>query len=250
MHRLEPTFHIKNLVIGGGIVGLAVGARLARSEFKKYESIVSNAASEHRRTLLSTLVLEKNHLFGEEVSSRNSEVIHAGLYYPIGSLKSQLCISGNASLYRLADKYAIPYRKCGKWIVAQDDQEVRYLQDMLLRLSNEADHYEYDGAGSPSLRFLSHSERLRKEPLVHCVEALESETSGIIDSHLLMRFFLYALTRDGSGDLVCNTRVKYIEAVSEGDPDSAFLVYTEDPPCWIGQTEWSTVPVCTRIALP
>ena len=88
------------MIIGAGAVGLAIGARLARSGYK-------------------CLILEKNSEVGMETSSRNSEVIHAGLYYPPNSLRSRLCIRGKELIYGLERKVGFKdYRRCGKWIVA------------------------------------------------------------------------------------------------------------------------------------
>lgn len=103
-----------HVVVGAGAVGLAIGARLARAS-------------------RSVLILEKNHLPGQETSSRNSEVIHAGLYHPPASLKSKLCIRGKKLIYERAAKAGVSLRKCGKWIVAQTPKESMYLNEMKRR---------------------------------------------------------------------------------------------------------------------
>lgn len=90
-------------IIGAGVVGLALAAELAEDR--------------------EVYVLEKNETFGQETSSRNSEVIHAGIYYPPGSLKAQLCVEGNRILYDLCERYNIGYKKIGKLIVATEDGE-------------------------------------------------------------------------------------------------------------------------------
>ena len=98
-------------VIGAGVVGLAIAAELA-----KYRDVC---------------VLEKNETFGHETSSRTSEVIHAGIYYPPGSLKAKLSVEGNNMLYELCERYGIGYRKLGKLIVATEDREIKELERLL-----------------------------------------------------------------------------------------------------------------------
>ena len=93
------------VVIGGGVVGLAIAAELT----PQVESIA---------------LLERHPRFGEETSSRNSEVIHAGIYYPTGSLKARLCVEGQRSLYKLCALHNIPHRRCGKIIVARNGAEI------------------------------------------------------------------------------------------------------------------------------
>ncbi len=98
-------------VIGAGVVGLAIAAEVVQEEERVF-------------------VFEKNHTFGLESSSRNSEVIHAGIYYPEGSLKAKLCVEGNHLLYDLCQKQGIGYKKLGKIIVAVDEDEVRKLEEL------------------------------------------------------------------------------------------------------------------------
>lgn len=100
------------VVIGAGVVGLAIAAELS----KTYSNLV---------------VLEKNEKFGQETSSRNSEVIHSGIYYPKNSLKSKLCIEGNKLLYEYCVKNEVPHKKCGKYIIATDEVELKKLDDIL-----------------------------------------------------------------------------------------------------------------------
>src|SRR2546425_9844936 len=97
-------FDFDACVVGAGAVGLACGYALARRG-------------------LSVLVLEKERAIGQGVSSRNSEVIHAGLYYPTGSLKARLCVAGRRALYGFLDAHKVDYRKCGKLVVATDEAE-------------------------------------------------------------------------------------------------------------------------------
>jgi 2-hydroxyglutarate dehydrogenase len=94
-------------VIGGGAVGLAIARRLAQ------------------RDGAGTVLIEKNGAVGMETSSRNSEVVHAGLYYGPESLKTRLCVQGREMLYELCDRFRVPYRRTGKWVVAQTEQQLQ-----------------------------------------------------------------------------------------------------------------------------
>src|SRR4030043_568003 len=90
------------IIIGAGVVGLAIAAQVARKDREVY-------------------IIEKNETFGQETSSRNSQVIHAGIYYPEGSLKAKLCVEGNILLYEYCRKFDVPHKKCGKLIVATSE---------------------------------------------------------------------------------------------------------------------------------
>ena len=143
-------------VIGAGVVGLAVASELSKKHF--------------------TLVLETHQQFGTHSSSRNSEVIHSGIYYPKESLKTELCIEGRQALYQFCQQYNIAHRKLGKLVVATCDTEVERL-DQLYNHSLEL--------GVPCERW-TEKQVLTVEPLVKCHEALYFSESGIIDSHQLM----------------------------------------------------------------
>jgi len=150
------------VIIGCGVVGLAVAAEI----------------SDRRRKIL---VLERNGSFGEETSSRNSEVIHAGIYYPAGSWKARLCVEGRQKLYALSAEYGIPTKNLGKVIVARNSEEEKPLNDLLNKgYANGVD----------DLRLISKVELKRLEPHVAGSAALLSPSTGIIDSHRLMQFFL------------------------------------------------------------
>lgn len=167
-----------HVVVGAGAVGLAIGVRLARAS-------------------RSVLILEKNHLPGQETSSRNSEVIHAGLYHPPASLKSKLCIRGKNLIYERAAKAGVSLRKCGKWIVAQTPKESMYLNEMKRRA---------EITGVP-LRWVSLDEAKKAEPEVIAREAiLESPTTGIISAHELMSWY-EAEFQDAGGDMATCTEV-------------------------------------------
>jgi len=146
------------VVIGAGVVGLAVGRVLARRG-------------------LETLVLEREGAIGTGISSRNSEVIHAGLYYARGSLKARLCVSGREQLYAFCASHGVAHRRCGKLVVATEPGQVTGLTQL-------ADKARANGVRG--LRLLSAAEAREIEPALRCDAALLSPVSGIVDSHGLM----------------------------------------------------------------
>lgn len=160
------------VVIGAGVVGLAVARALA---LKGRE----------------VAILEAGDHFGEHLSSRNSEVIHGGLYYPPGSLKARSCLRGNALLYEYCLARRIAHRRCGKLVVAQADQ-----RDALQRLHDNA-----IASGAEGLSPVSRRQLEIEEPWLRGAEALHSAHSGIVDSHGLMA----SLLRDAEdhGALLC-----------------------------------------------
>jgi L-2-hydroxyglutarate oxidase LhgO len=169
-------------IIGAGVVGLAIAAELSRQQ-------------------KGIFVLEKNHTFGLETSSRNSEVVHAGIYYPEGSRKARLCVEGNQLLYGLCQKYGISHRKLGKIIVATDEDEVSKLEKL----------YEQglrNGVGD--LKLLSRKEVKTLEPNVEATAGMLSPSTGIIDGYSLMRVF-HVLAREQGTDFVFDTEVIGIE---------------------------------------
>jgi L-2-hydroxyglutarate oxidase LhgO len=145
------------VVIGAGVVGLAVARALAMAGRE-------------------TLILEREYRFGSGVSARNSEVIHAGIYYPPGSLKARLCVAGRALLYDYCSARGIAYRRCGKLIVAQDGEQAAAEAIRQRALLNGVD----------DLTWLSETEAKRLEPELNCTGALLSPSTGIVDSHGLM----------------------------------------------------------------
>ena len=146
------------VVIGAGVVGLAIGRALAMRG-------------------LETLVLESESGIGTGTSSRNSEVIHAGLYNPPDWLKTRLCVRGRALLYPYCETHAVPHRRCGKLIAATSAAQVPALQ----RIEAQA-----RANGVSDLRWLAAEEAQGLEPALHCAAALLSPSTGIIDSHALM----------------------------------------------------------------
>jgi L-2-hydroxyglutarate oxidase LhgO len=154
MERVEAA------IVGAGVVGLAVAERLSR------------------RTG-SLVVLERHDGFGRETSSRNSEVIHAGLYYAEDLLKTRLCVRGNPLLYELCARRGIPHRKCGKIVAAASQAEVAVLEGIQAQARAN---------GVPGVRLLGSGEVAELEPAVAAAAGLLSPESGILDSHSLMAF--------------------------------------------------------------
>ncbi len=149
------------VVVGAGVVGLAVGRALALRG-------------------LETLVLESANATGTGTSARNSEVIHAGLYYATGSLKARLCVAGKQALYAYCAERGVAHRRCGKLVVAAD--EAQHAQ--LAALQARARANGVDGADDTQL--LSRDEALALEPALQCSAALWSPSTGIVDGHGLM----------------------------------------------------------------
>lgn len=150
---------IKISIIGSGIIGLAI----------------ANALSE--ANIGDIVVFEKHDNFGQETSSRNSEVIHAGIYYPKDSLKSKLCLYGNKLLYEFCGKYDIKYKNCGKLIVSTNENEVMQIKSIYEKAIS---------IGVPGLGLLDRNEISSLEPNIYALNAILSSTTGIIDSHGLM----------------------------------------------------------------
>jgi L-2-hydroxyglutarate oxidase LhgO len=146
------------IVIGAGVVGLAVARRLA---------------IEGREVV----VLEAEDAMGTHTSSRNSEVIHAGIYYAPGSLKAELCVSGKLALYRYCAEHGVAHRRCGKLIVSASDAQRPALEKL---------HAQAQANGVVDLQWLTRGEARALEPELACVAALMSPSTGIIDSHGLM----------------------------------------------------------------
>jgi len=149
------------VIIGAGVVGLAIAEELS----KKYKEIV---------------VLEKHNSFGQETSSRNSEVIHAGIYYPKDTLKAKLCVEGRALLYEICQKYNIPFKKIGKLIVASEEDEIPPLEELFKKGKDN---------GVDDLRLINIGDLKKMEPNVNGVVALYSPSTGIVNSHRLMQYF-------------------------------------------------------------
>ena len=170
------------VVIGAGVVGLAVARALALAGHE-------------------VMVLEACSAIGTQTSSRNSEVIHAGMYYATGSLKARLCVRGNALLYDYCVERGIGHQRCGKFIVATESSQLEQLEGIRSRsLAN----------GISDLVLIGRAEALAAEPALQCVGALYSPSSGIIDSHGLMLSLLADLEHAG-GVLALNSPLALAE---------------------------------------
>jgi L-2-hydroxyglutarate oxidase LhgO len=175
------------LVIGAGVVGLAV-ARAA-------------ALAGH-----DVIVAEKAAAIGTGTSSRNSEVIHAGIYYPTGSARARLCAPGRRMLYEFCRQHGVPHRKCGKLIVATNDDELARLQPIRAQgLIN----------GVEGLDLIDAQAAKRLEPALACVAAVISPETGIIDSHAYMNA-LHGDLEDHGGRVALNSPVERLEPASPG----------------------------------
>ena len=150
------------VVIGAGVVGLAAARALAMAGRE-------------------VVILEAEDAIGTHTSSRNSEVIHAGIYYPKGSLKARTCVEGKTRLYEYCVAHGVPHRRSGKLIVAADESQLAEL-----RLIQEKAH----GNGVTDVVWMTRAQALALEPELSCVAALYSPSTGIIDSHALMLAYL------------------------------------------------------------
>src|SRR5215213_11055509 len=160
-HRTDlkaPMDRVDCVIIGAGVIGLAVARRLAQGGRE-------------------VIILEAAEGIGTVTSSRNSEVIHAGIYYPAGSLMARMCVGGKQALYRYCRDHGIPHRNCGKLIVATSVTETKKLQS--IRAHAEAN-------GVLDLQTLSAVDARSLEPALNCEAALLSPSTGIIDSHAYM----------------------------------------------------------------
>jgi len=182
-------------IIGAGVIGLAIASQVTKEGREVY-------------------LLEKNETFGQEQSSRNSEVIHAGIYYERDSLKAKMCLEGNGLLYELCEKNGIAYQKCGKIIVATNHVEAEELEKL----------YRRGKGNGVQLKMLSLREMDQLEPNIRGVAAFLSPSTGIVDSYALMRCFL-GKARDNGAQIVYKTKVIGIEKVLGG-----YEVRVEEPP--------------------
>lgn len=179
MHKTDIT------IIGAGVIGLAVAARISLPD-------------------LSVFILEKNHSHGGGISSRNSEVIHGGMYYPQDSLKAALCIDGNRMLYETAEKHNIPHKKTGKLIVAVKQEEYEQLERL---------HENGRKNGVTSLELITKKHISEMEPHVEALAAIYSPDTGIISVHDLMNYYL-ADALNKKAKIIYRTKVMRIEKES------------------------------------
>jgi L-2-hydroxyglutarate oxidase LhgO len=184
---------VQIVIIGAGIIGLNVAAEIARLKDSVY-------------------LIERHESFGQETSSRNSEVIHAGIYYPKDSLKAKTCLEGKRLIYETCEKNSIPYKKLGKLIVAVDESELNALEALF---SNA------DENGVKDITLLSKTRIGELEPHIKAEAALYSGTTGIVDSHSLMSFYAYQ-AKQGGAAITYKTEVTKIKRVKDGYKVSVF----------------------------
>ncbi|MDP2066396.1 MAG: NAD(P)/FAD-dependent oxidoreductase [Burkholderiaceae bacterium] len=187
--------HVDCVVIGAGVVGLAVARALALQGRE-------------------VMVLEAAGGIGTGTSSRNSEVIHAGLYYPAGSLKARLCVQGKALLYAYCAERGIGHRRCGKLIVATRDDQVPQLQAIIAKAAIN---------GVDDLVLLSGDQARALEPALACVAAVHSPGTGIVDSHALMLALQGDLEHAG-GLVALNSEVNRAIAPVDGSLSDIVLI--------------------------
>ena len=174
-------------IIGAGVIGLAIASELADSR-------------------LNIFILERGVSHGRGISSRNSEVIHAGIYYPADSLKAKLCVEGRHLLYETCAGNNVPHRKIGKLIIATSENEMQVisqLRESALR----------NGISSVSL--VSQSQIREMEPHIRAVGGLLSPDTGILSVHALMDYYLHRATAEGA-EIVYGTEVVGIEHIGKG----------------------------------
>lgn len=207
-------------IIGAGVIGLACGRALA-------------AAGRE------VVVLERHRHVGSETSSRNSEVIHAGIYYPTGSAKARLCVRGKALLYDYCSSRGVPHRRCGKLIVASDDAQIEVLRGYQGQARR-------NGAGD--LEWLSAEQVTALEPEVRAVAGVWSPSTGIIDSHACM----LALQGDleGAGGVIAfATEVTSLARGRRGDSGAPLRLTTTDfelEADWVINAAGLAAPVVAR----
>ena len=179
---------IETIVIGAGVIGLAVARTLAVSGHE-------------------VLVIEQHEQIGSETSSRNSEVIHAGIYYPKDSLKARLCVEGRKRLYTFCESHHVPCKRPGKLIVATNQTQVSALAQIAGRAEKN---------GVTDLQYLDPHALQAKEPEISGTAALFSPSTGIIDSHA----FMLALQGDAEhsgAQLAFQTRVSNVSHLPNGN---------------------------------
>ena len=173
---------VDTAVIGAGVVGLAVARRLAQAGRE-------------------VIVLEAGDRFGEGISSRNSEVVHAGIYYPESSLKAQLCVDGRRQLYDYCERRKVGYRKCGKWIISTHEAQNSMLESI----------QQYAAINGVPLVLKEGAAVARQLPEVSVSAGLWSSETGILDSHGLMLALLGEL-EDLGGSLALRSPVEHVES--------------------------------------
>lgn len=181
------TYSVETIIIGAGVIGLAI----AREAALQGQDV---------------LVIERHPHFGEETSSRNSEVIHAGIYYPAGSLKAKLCVEGRKLLYRYCVDHHVPHKRLGKLIVATNQDEFAVLQSIREKAAANTVN---------DLQSISAAQAMEMEPALSCIGALLSPSTGIIDTHQYM-LSLVGQIEDYGGAIAYRTSFQSAATVSDG----------------------------------
>ncbi len=197
MKNYQPNFEL--VIIGAGVVGLAIGEYFAR-KFPRW----------------SIIIIEKNSKHGQGISSRNSEVIHSGIYYPENWLKSRLCIDGRRLLYPFLEKYGIPHNKVGKLVVATDESQIEKLNSLFISATKK---------GVEGLSLISKDEARNIEPNIHTLEAILSEESGIVSADRLMDVLL-AKYKSLGGQLLLET--EFLSSTKSGESFSLKIKTLQD----------------------
>jgi L-2-hydroxyglutarate oxidase LhgO len=174
-------------IIGAGVIGLAIASELGDNNKNIY-------------------VLEKNGSHGLGISSRNSEVIHAGIYYPAHSLKARFCVEGREILYETCSKNSIPHRKIGKLIIATTEKEMGKLEQLMQNAFHN---------GVSTLSLLDKRQIREMEPFINAVGAIYSPDTGTISAHYLMDYYLDSAKKKGV-EIAYGTTVVGIEELSRG----------------------------------
>jgi len=193
-----PMEQVDAVVIGAGVIGLAVGRSLALSGRE-------------------VMVLESENALGTGTSSRNSEVIHAGIYYPAGSLKARLCVQGKGLLYAYCAERGVAHQRLGKLIVATRPEQVQALDGIMAKAAANGVH---------DLQKLSATQARALEPALSCEAALLSPSTGVVDSHGLM-LALQGDMENAGGLLALVSPVQHI-GVRHGTATHPILVRTQD----------------------
>jgi L-2-hydroxyglutarate oxidase LhgO len=176
-------------VIGAGVVGLAIAEKLS----EEYSNV---------------FLIEKHPAFGQETSSRNSEVIHAGIYYATGTLKAKVCVKANPMIYKICEKNKVPYKRLGKIIIGNGEAEIKQHEGLMK---------QGKANGVDDLTLIDSDKIHELEPLVKGDMAILSPSTGIMDAHGLMDYYLHKARRQsGSDQLVLDTEVKGIKKTTDG----------------------------------
>jgi L-2-hydroxyglutarate oxidase LhgO len=177
------------VIIGAGAVGLAIAAEIAQEDREVY-------------------IIEKETTYGQGTSSRNSEVIHAGIYYPQGSLKAELCVKANPMIYEICQRHNIPHSRVGKIIIANGEEEIKQLEGIVAKARE---------CGARDLTLIDSDRVHELEPHVKADGAILSPTTGIMDAHGLMdHYHREARRKTGEDPLVLDTEVTSIKQKGDG----------------------------------